>query len=91
MERRHMKPSFRYVEEILRRKTNRLTSVQKVRLLPLHDRFHLAVVHTGGNLETLIFHIDFYFFVQSVRNMPVYNSTRCIDVKPDVVDTEAYR
>lgn len=44
-----MKLSIRYVEEILRecvvKKTKtkaESTSVQKVRFIPLHDRFHLA-------------------------------------------------
>lgn len=77
-----MKLNIRYVEEILRRmfkkiKSNKksrqrlgLTLIQKVRSLPGCDGFYLVTVHTGGNLETLIFfHIDFSFFVQSVRNM----------------------
>ena len=46
-----------------------LKRVQKVRSLPGYDRFHLLAVHTGGNLETLIFRIDFSFFVQLVRNV----------------------
>lgn len=58
-----MKLNIRYVrgdtEEDIIKKTKKsnaeLKLVQKVRYLPGHDRFHLVVVHSGGNLESLIF------------------------------------
>lgn len=71
--------------------TAALTTVQKVRFLPLHDRFQLVVVRAGENLEASIFFPHWFFstlifpvFVQPVRNMPVKNLNSCIDVKPDV-------
>lgn len=66
-----------------------LTSVQKVRFLPGYDRFHLVAVHTEGNLETLIFHIDFPVFVQSVRKVRVKNQTSSGGVKPVLVHMES--
>lgn len=51
-------------------------SVLKVRLLRPHDRFHHAVVHTGRNLETLIWSTLIFFFVLSVRNVPVKNKKK---------------
>lgn len=55
------------------KKQRRVSSGTKGQVSPLHDRFHLVVTHTGGNLETLIF--------LSLFNSESHNLTSCIDVE----------
>lgn len=60
-----MKLKIRYVEETKREAEVKFNAGTKGQVFTLgHERFYLIAARSGGNLEILIFHKDFPFFVQ---------------------------